>query len=269
MAPSVPSAADAYTALSSYKAPDAGSVLTQAQGQAGLPAAQQRVSDLQGSVKNLQSSLDAVDPSVTGRTSGTFTTEGQRSALVNKEQAPIQTNLTSASGDLNTATGNLNTANANANTYASAILGQNQQQYQQLLDQYNAAAAEEKQQETVREYNATLADQQAQEAAAAKVAAGGTSAGTGNGATPASNTPDPTKAKNLSGGKSQQDAADAVQSLLLSNNANLIKSTVSAIAKSAQYGNTYDQYKLELLQTPEFTKLYKGQIAIPDEGLSY
>lgn len=242
--------------------------MSQANDQSGVGAAQTRVSDLQGSVKNLQSSLDAVDPSVTGRTTGTFTTDAQRSALVGKESAPIQTKLATTNNDLGTAQGNFNTAQGNANTLASAILGQNQQTYQQLLDQYNGAAAEEKQQEAVREFNAQLQEQQSQDAEKVREAnlaassSAGTSAGSsagGGGGTPAVPAADPTKAPNLTGGKTQQDAYNAVKSLLLTNNKNLINATATAIEKSAGYGNTYDAYKLQLLNTiaPQF---YKGQI---------
>jgi hypothetical protein len=265
-----PSSATAYQALSGYKAPDASSVLTQADNQAGVGAAQSRVSDLQGSVKNLQSSLDAVDPSVTGRTTGTFTTDAQRGALVNKEAAPIQQSLTAANGNLGTATGQLQTSQGNANTMATAILGQNKDQYQQLLDQYNAASASEKQAESVRQFNETLAQQKlqaAQSAAAAKAtndtalaslnaqnaqntqvtqdtnskAAAGQAAATAN-------------AKVLTGNKSPQDAYNAIKSLLLTNNQGLIESTIAAINKSASYGNTYDKAKLEAIQKfgPQF-----------------
>jgi hypothetical protein len=250
-----PSSATAYQALSGYKAPDASSVLTQADNQAGVGAAQSRVSDLQGSVKNLQSSLDAVDPSVTGRTTGTFTTDAQRGALVNKEAAPIQQSLTAANGNLGTATGQLQTSQGNANTMATAILGQNKDQYQQLLDQYNAASASEKQAESVRQFNETLAQQKlqaAQSAAAAKAtndtalaslnaqnaqntqvtqdtnskAAAGQAAATAN-------------AKVLTGNKSPQDAYNAIKSLLLTNNQGLIESTIAAINKSASYGKIW------------------------------
>lgn len=139
-----PSSATAYSALQSFKAPDPTSVLNQANQQTGVTADQQRVSDLRGAVNNLTTSLNAVDPSVTGRTSGTFTTEAQRSALVNRESQPIQQDITNRSQDLNAANADLNTATGQSNTLTSAILGQGKDTYQSLLDQYNGALASEK-----------------------------------------------------------------------------------------------------------------------------
>lgn len=262
MSPSVPSAADAYTALAGYKAPDAGSVLTQAQGEAGLPAALTRVSDLQGNVSNLQSSLNAVDPSVTGRTSGTFTTEGQRQALVTKEQAPIQTNLTSANSDLGTAVNNENTANSNANAYATAIMGQNQQSYQELLDQYNAAQAYETQQQTEADKAASLAEQarEANLSAAAASSSSGTSAGTSSGSgVPATSAPASSSVNSV-----QQSAYNNLGNILkgigiditkgtpgqlTQSQVNALRSDYAATEKSASYGNTVDKEKLQLYAT--------------------
>lgn len=156
-----PSSATAYQALQGFQAPSAQDVLSQANDQFGVGADQTRVSDLRGAVANLNTSLNAVDPSVTGRTSGTFTTEAQRSALVNKEQAPIQTNLTARGADLTNANSDLSTATGNSTNLASAIMSQNQNQYQKLLDQYNAASDAEKQQEATREFNASLAEKTA------------------------------------------------------------------------------------------------------------
>jgi hypothetical protein len=84
--------------------------------------------------------------------------------------------------------------------------------------------------------------------------------GAGGPAAPQAPTASPLAAKSLSGGKSQQDAYNAVKALLLTNNKGLINNTATAIQKSAQNGNTYDLYKMQLLQqiAPQF---YKGNIA--------
>lgn len=77
------------------------------------------------------------------------------------------------------------------------------------------------------------------------------------GTTGTSNTiQDPTQAKNLTGGKSQQDAYNAVQALMQTRNTPLITQTYNAIATSAAHGNTYDQQKLQLLE-----QLYGGSLA--------
>lgn len=59
--------------------------------------------------------------------------------------------------------------------------------------------------------------------------------------------------KILSGGKSLNDATTALQSLLSSKNSGVIRSTITAIQQSAQRGNTYDQAKLQIINSrPEF-----------------
>lgn len=122
--------------------------------------------------------------------------------------------------------------------------GVQQDQAQQQLD------------ETKREFDA-------QQAAAATSAAnsfnptyGGTSPTTG------SQVQDPTQAKNLSGGKSQQDAYNAIQALMQTRNTPLITQTYNAIAASAKNGNTYDQQKLQLLQQLYGESLKKNGIGV-------
>lgn len=234
-----PTTASAQSALSSYNAPSAQDVLSQANNQYGVGADQTRVSDLRGAVANLNSSLEAVDPSVTGRTSGTFTTEAQRSALVNKEQAPIQQNLSDRGTDLSNASSDLNQATGNAGTLAGAIMSQNQQQYQKLLDQYNAATAQDTQAEQTREFNASLAEKTAADKASAAAANINPASYLG---TQTPSTPD----KYASVDK--QGAANAITGLLKTNNTTTIANTLKAINASAKNGNLYDQYKQELLQ---------------------
>jgi hypothetical protein len=114
-----------------------------------------------------------------------------------------------------------------------------------------------------------LAYQKAKDAAdraAASQAANSFNPSLGGGAAPGAPkaaAPNPVASKSLTGGKSQQDAYNAVKALLLTNQGKLINNTATAILKSARNGNTYDQYKLQLLQqiAPQF---YKGQIAYGD-----
>lgn len=71
--------------------------------------------------------------------------------------------------------------------------------------------------------------------------------------TPPTGTPtptqDPTQVKNLAGNKSQQDAYNAVQQLLNTNNKNVILRSFQAIQQSANYGNTYDQAKIKAINS--------------------
>lgn len=138
-----PSATNAYNALTSFtnSRPSSQSYLDQANNQFGVGTANKQVTDIQTLVGNLQNAAAAVAPSVAGRTSGTFTTQAQRDALTSREQAPILTDL----GKQQQALGTAQTAQAQAQTMAqqmaNSLYSQDQQKYQSLLDQYNAANA--------------------------------------------------------------------------------------------------------------------------------
>lgn len=99
---------------------------------------------------------------------------------------------------------------------------------------------------------------------AARAAAGGGSLasllGGGGGSAPTSGgqaqaaVPKPTD-RTLSGGKSQQDAYNQVQALLKTNGAT-IRNTLNAIQSSARKGNTYDQAKLQIINSlPQFKQV--------------
>lgn len=179
-----PSATDAFNALQAYQPPSSADVLTQAESQYGVPQLQTQVNNLRTLTGNLTNSIAAVDPSVTGRTAGTLTTEAQRSALVNREQAPIVSQLGTATTGLNDANQQYATAETNAKDKATATNADNQAKRQALLDTYNianareAAAAAAKQQadaqaEAVREYNQSRADANANNSANRAASSGG------------------------------------------------------------------------------------------------
>lgn len=139
----LPSAQDAANQLAGFQAPDSGTLLSQAQSKYGIPDLQKKVSDLRGLTGNLTNAIAAVDPSVTGRTAGTFTTEAQRGALVNRERAPIVQQLGTTNDSLNLANSDFNTASGNAKDEASAQAADNSRKYDQLLQTYNIASARE------------------------------------------------------------------------------------------------------------------------------
>jgi hypothetical protein len=174
-----PSSQAAYQSLQDFNnnRKSATDITTEAQNQYDIPGYTSRLSTLRGLVGNLTSSVNAVDPSVTGRTSGSFVTEGQRSALVNKERAPILSDLGTEQNALGTEQTGFNTASGLASQLASSVLSQDQTKYQSLLDQYNGAVASEQAAEQKRQYEADLAEKQrefnAQQAAASAASSGG------------------------------------------------------------------------------------------------
>lgn len=180
---SLPSAAQAESALESYQMPSSADVLTNAENQYGVPQLQTNVNNLRTLTGNLTNSIAAVDPSVTGRTAGTLTTEAQRGAIVDRERAPVVAQLGTANTALGQSTDDFNTANTNAKDAASATESDNQNKYNALLQTYNIANAREaaqaqaqqsaaQQAEAVREFNVSQANSSASAAAAVNPAAG-------------------------------------------------------------------------------------------------
>lgn len=156
-----PSAAQAYQDLTSFQQPDSATVLGQAQDKYGVKGLQDRVNTYKTLTQNLTGAIAAVDPSVTGRTSGSLVTEGQRSALVNRERAPIIGNLGTANQGLESATGDFNTADKNARDTAQMTIADNQTKYNKLKDTYDVANSREQAAQQ-------LARQQAQDAEATR-----------------------------------------------------------------------------------------------------
>lgn len=170
------SATDAALAsVQNYKQLNSQDAINQSNAQYGVDASNARLSALKGVVGNLTSSLEAVDPSVTGRTSGTFTTEGQRQALVSKEQAPIASNLNKANANYGDEQNALTQKQALSSQMASALLSDDTKAYQRLLDQYNAYSAKDQADEQKRQYDTNLAEttRQFNESQKTKAASGG------------------------------------------------------------------------------------------------
>ena len=155
-----PSSQTAYQSLSAFKPRDTQTVLGEAENKYGIAERGQRLSSLRGLVGNLQSSVEAVDPSVTGRTSGTFTTEAQRQALVSRERAPILGDLAKQQSALGQEQAGYSEAQTLAGQLASSLINDDRQTYQRLLDQYNAAVASEKEAEDKRRFEAQMAAEQ-------------------------------------------------------------------------------------------------------------
>lgn len=161
MQPSAATSA-AQSAVQQFKPLDSTTATNTANQQYGVDDSSARLSALKGIVGNLQTSLNSVDPSVTGRTSGTFTTEGQRAALVNNEQAPIASNLNKQTGFETSAAQDLTQKQSLAGAMATSLLSNNKDQYQRLLDQYNQSTAQDQVAQTKAEADRTFAEQQRQ-----------------------------------------------------------------------------------------------------------
>lgn len=135
--------ASALQALNSFQPTSSADLLSQAQTKYGIPDLSSRVQALTGITNNLTNSIAAVDPSVTGRTQGTFTTEAQRGALVNREKQPLLTNLNSNNQSLNFARGDLSTNQSMADRLATSLAQDQTSKYSRLKSQYDISKAAE------------------------------------------------------------------------------------------------------------------------------
>lgn len=166
-----PSSAAAATALSDFQksevSPDA--AIASGNSKYGVSGLGTQLDALRSTTSNLQRSIANVDPSVTGRTSGSLVTEAQRQAIVNNEQQPLVKNFNDVSTNLNDVDKQYGEATGLATNYANSLLGNQKDQYGQLFGQYTTAlqkeqadaAATEKQ----REFDASLADSKSARAA--------------------------------------------------------------------------------------------------------
>lgn len=154
-----PSSATAYSALQKFgqtrRTPQ--DYLKDAETKYDIPNITTRLSRLRSLVGNLESSAESVDPSVTGRTSGSLVTEAQRSALVNRERQPILADLSKQQGAYGQEQQQFGLASDLASKMAQASVSGDETTYQSLLDQYNAATAQEQAQEAKRQFEAQMA----------------------------------------------------------------------------------------------------------------
>lgn len=133
----------ALSALNSFQPTSSADILSQAQSKYGIPDLSNRVQALSGITNNLTNSIAAVDPSVTGRTAGSLVTEGQRSALVNRERQPLLTDLASNEQSLGTARSDLTTNQSFADKLAGALASDQTDKYNRLKTQYDVAKSAE------------------------------------------------------------------------------------------------------------------------------
>lgn len=104
--------------------------------QYGIPEIRKNVAGLRTTVTNTQNALNAVDPSVTGRTQGSLVTEAQRQRQVANERAPIAQQLDSQGRMLGDSERNLGELTTQANIVAANRVNDWQTGRQALQSQY-------------------------------------------------------------------------------------------------------------------------------------
>ncbi len=239
-----PSSQQAYASLQDYSKNRRSTqdIQREAESKYDVTGISSRLSKLRSLVGNLESSVEQVDPSVTSRLSGGFATEGQRSALVAREQAPILGNLAKQQSALGNENQNFGLASSMASELARSLRSDDETGYQRLLDQYNAATAQEQAAEAKRQFELQQAEQQRQFneqlRASSKSSGGGgydissilSALGAGGGG----------KAPSI-----QDQAYTSVQNFL-SKGKGAAESDYIATLKSANRGNAMDKLKVQL-----------------------
>lgn len=207
-----------------------------------------RVSKVRSLVGNLESAVEAVDPQVTGRTSGSLVTEAQRGALVNRERQPILGDLAKQQQAFGQAQGDWTMANQLSGDYARNLMSEDQTRYQSLTDLYSKAVAAEQAAEEKRRWEAQQAlareaaaaeerrfqAQLAESRAARQAAASATGYGLGGGSSSAPAAP-----------TIQDQAYASVQKYLNAGRA-VAQSDYWATLESAKRGNAMDKLKIQL-----------------------
>lgn len=225
---------------------DPNTILSNQNQQLGVSKAQDTVTGLRGAINNTTKLLQQVAPSVMGRTASSLVTNAQAGKQIQNEQAPISANLTQEGTDYNQANTDLSALRGQAQTAASGIYQGQQDKLSYAQNLYNTLYKQEQDASQAAEQKREFDAQQAAAVQAARLAAS-----SGNFILPGASSSSAGATKSTSpapaAGKSQQDAYNAVRSLLDTKNSNLIKTTIDAIRKSANYGNPYDKMKLELL----------------------
>lgn len=181
----MPTSAEIAQQLATYDANKKSSadILNEAMSQYGVPEIRTRVSGLRTTLSNTENALNAVDPSVTGRTSRSLVTEAQRSRIVNKEREPIAAQYGSQSRALANESSNLNEQQRAAEMLAKGRMDDYTIGRNALQTQYNDALSRESEQRRREEADRLFAFNKAEadrnyslnvQAAKARAATGGT-----------------------------------------------------------------------------------------------
>ena len=192
-------------------------VLNDAMSKYGVPEIRKRVSGLRTTLSNTESALNAVDPSVTGRTQGSLVTEAQRQRQVANERAPIAEQYGQQSRALGDETSNLSEQLQAAQLLAQNRVGDYDRGRTALQSRYDTVLSREAEQRRREEADRAFRLQEQQAADARRAAAAALASPTfgGGGSTPRPSAPktDP----------QQQKAYNAVKDLLNTRNNDVIK----------------------------------------------
>jgi hypothetical protein len=136
--------------------------LESAQQELGVQSEQERVAGLRSELAGTQELLKSIGPSVTGRTAGTLTTEGQRTALVAREREPVVEQLGEVQGAFGTAQASLADLISQAQTQAQLGIQGQTQELTALQDVYDRLFQQETEAQRRREAEREFEEMQRQ-----------------------------------------------------------------------------------------------------------
>lgn len=137
-------------------------VYNQQQQAFGVGDVRQRVGSIRNTLLNTENALNQVDPSVTGRTSGSLVTEAQRQRLVNLERQPLAAQYGQQQGALSNEQATLSDLLGQAANQSNMIFQGQQQKIGNAKDIYQALTAREAEQRRQAEADRAFALQQQQ-----------------------------------------------------------------------------------------------------------
>lgn len=223
--------------LTSYRGTikDPSTILAESRNKYGIDSVNSRIQGLRGSITNTEGLLNGVDNSVTGRTSGTLTTEAQRARIVNMERAPISDTLATQQAGLTNESQNLQDLTGQASTDAQLQYGGQQDQLTYLKSIYDTLFAREQAAEAARQAEQDRQDKLKSDAAQLALAKLGLG---GGGAAPTDPNAAPTDPL-------AQIAYNDVRTRVSQQSDAALKGDYNATALSAGYGNAKDKLKLQ------------------------
>lgn len=209
---------------------------------------------MRAAITNTENLIRSVEPSVSGRTSGSLVTEAQKTRLVGLERAPLDDSFREQSRAFEGETTNINELKRQAlqNTQLALTEDDNRENslrglygslYQREQDDAAKAERDRAFAEQQRQFNEQLA--QARRASSSGGLAGLFAGGGGSAPAPAAagnNAPANTDVDQL-----RSTAYNELRAMFDSKNHTRIVNEMEAIKKSAGYGNLKDRLKLELL----------------------
>lgn len=216
----------------------------------GVPAAQQQVSGLRQAITNTTNLLNQIPGSVYGRTANSLVTSGQAGRQIAGESAPVQQNLANQGNQYSEAQGAYDRLTQQAQAQAGLAQQGQQDQLQALQGIYSNLYTREQDALARQLEKQKLAEQARQFNASLKA-----SSGSGGGG-PSINLGGGSNSRSTSSDLKNRAMTDVGQLMGRKGSADFYRE-ISAIYKSAGYGNNYDKAKLELIRS-SFPGLFSG-----------